>query len=109
AARRHPRLRLIADQPGAARFGAFSGPDVRPVVHDYLVRASRQEPGTVPLLATYRIVDGHCGNWTPSAANQDSYRAFISRFARGIGRYRAVLFLEMDALITTPCLSSQGL
>jgi endoglucanase len=108
AARRYPQLRLIADQPGTVRFGAFSGPDVGRAVHDYLVRASREEPGTVPLLATYRIVDGHCGNWTPTPGDQDSYHAFISRFARGVGRHRAVLFLEMDSLITAPCLSRKG-
>jgi endoglucanase len=108
AARSYPQLRVIADQPGTARFGAFSGPDVGRVVHDYLVRASREEPGTVPLLATYRIVDGHCGNWTPTPGDQSSYHAFITRFAQGIGRYRAVLFLEIDSLITAPCLSPQG-
>ena len=109
ASRGYARLRVIADQPGTARFGAFSGPDVGRAVHDYLVRAARQEPGTVPLLATYRIVDGHCGNWTPTPGDRHSYHAFISRFAHGVGGYRAVLFLEMDALITTPCLSSRGL
>ena len=104
-----PRLSAIADEPGTARFGSFSGPDVGAVVHDYLVRASREEPGTVPMLATYRMVDGHCGNWTPTPADQGAYHAFISRFAQGIGGHRAVLFLEMDALITTPCLSPRGL
>jgi endoglucanase len=77
-------------------------------VHDYLVRASRREPGTVPLLATYRVVDGHCGSWTPSPANVASYHDFISSFAHGVGNHRAVLFLEMDALITTPCLTPRG-
>jgi endoglucanase len=60
------------------------------------------------MLATYRIPDGHCGHWTPRRRDQRSYHAFISRFAQGIGRYRAVLFLEMDALITTPCLTARG-
>ncbi len=105
----YPQLRMIADQPGTARFGAFSGPDVGGVVHDYLARASREEPGTVPLLATYRLVDGHCGDWTPTPGDVDSYAAFIDSFAHGIGRHRAVLFLEMDALITSPCLSPEGL
>jgi endoglucanase len=109
AARADPLLLVIADQPGTARFGAFTGPFVGSVVHDYLARAARQEPGAVPMLATYRIVDGHCGNWTPTRRDRRSYHAFISHFAHGIGRYRAVLFLEMDALITTPCLTSQGL
>ena len=109
AARAYPQLRVIADQPGTARFGAFSGPEVGAIVRAYLGRAARQEPGTVPLLATYRVVDGHCGNWTPTPGDQAGYQSFVERFARGIGRYRAVLFLEMDSLITTGCLSPQGL
>jgi endoglucanase len=108
AARRYPQLQVIADQPGTARFGSFSWPDAGSAVHSYLVRASHEEPGTVPLLATYRIVDGHCGNWTPTPADVASYHDFISNFAQGIGNHRAVLFLEMDALITSPCLSPQG-
>jgi len=108
AAGRYPQLRVIADKPGTARFGSFSGPVVGVVVHSYLVRASRQEPGTVPMLATYRVVDGHCGNWSDPPADQASYHGFITSFARGIGGHRAVLFLEMDSLITTGCLSPQG-
>jgi endoglucanase len=104
-----PILRAIADEPGTARFGGFSGPDVGRAVRSYLARAARQEPGTVPMLATYRVTDGHCGYWTPSAGDVAAYHDFITRFAHGVGRYRAVLFLEMDALITSPCLSPQGL
>jgi endoglucanase len=108
-ARQYPLLHVIADEPGTARFGGFSGPDVGAVVHAYLVRAARQEPGTIPLLSTYRVVDGHCGHYTPTAADEASYHRFILSFARGIGRRPAVLFLEMDALITSPCLSPAGL
>jgi endoglucanase len=67
-----------------------------------------QEPGTVPLLATYRIVDGHCGQWSDPPSEQLSYQNFITGFAEGIGSYRAVLFLEMDSLITAPCLTPHG-
>jgi endoglucanase len=108
AARQFPLLHVISDQPGTARFGGFSGPDVGAVVRDYLARAAREEPGTIPLLATYRVVDGHCGHYTPTPADEASYHRFVQSFARGVGRRHAVLFLEMDALITTPCLSSAG-
>ncbi len=104
----YPALRTIADQPGAARFGTFSGADVGLAVNRYLVRQSAEAPGTVPLLATYRIVDGHCHNWTPTAANVADYESFINRFAQGIGSHRGVLFLEMDSLITVGCLTPQG-
>jgi endoglucanase len=109
AARRYPGLRVIASEPGALRFGTFSGPDVGIAVTHYLTRAAVQEPGTVPMIATYRIVDGDCKTRGDSAADAASYHNFIERFAAGIGDYRAVLFLEMDSVITTPCLSRHGL
>jgi endoglucanase len=67
------------------------------------------QPGTVPMLTTYRIVDGHCGHWADPPADVLSYENFINGFAQGIGSYRAVLFLEQDSLITTGCLSRHGL
>jgi endoglucanase len=109
AARRLPAIWKIANQPGTMRFGSFSGSDVGEAVNRYLTQAQAEEPGTVPMLATYRIVDGHCGHWSDPPADQASYHNFITRFAQGIGDYRAVLFLEEDSLITTPCLSQQGL
>jgi endoglucanase len=118
AARSHPALRLIASQPGTARFGNFSFgspyvPDIGTAVSRYLTRAAATEPGTVPLLATYRITQGAChranhGNGD-SPAQQQAYHNFIAGFAQGIGSYQAVLFLEEDGLITTPCLNAQGL
>jgi endoglucanase len=105
----YPALEAIASQPGVARFGKFSGPDPGLAVNDYLATASQREPGTVPMLSTYRVVDGHCGHWADPPADQASYQRFISRFAEGIGTYPAVLFLEMDALITSPCLTPHGL
>ena len=74
----------------------------------YLDRAAVQEPGTVPMLATYRLVYGHCGHWSDPASEQQAYHDFIHGFAAGVGGHRAVLFLEMDSLITVGCLSHQG-
>jgi endoglucanase len=116
AARAHPALRLIASQPGTARFGTFSYsspyvPDIGTAVSRYLTRAAAAEPGTVPLLATYRITQGACkrGGTPDTPDQQQAYHDFIQGFAQGIGSYPAVLFLEEDALITTPCLTPQGL
>jgi endoglucanase len=108
AARRYPGLKIIASEPGTARFGNFSGPDVGIAVSDALAKAQVLQPGTVPMLATYRVVAGHCGHWSDPPSGQASYHNFIERFAHGIGDYRAVLFLEMDSIITTPCLSPHG-
>jgi endoglucanase len=113
AALQNPALDVIARQPGTARFGKFSFgsngvPDIQTAVSRYLGRAAVVSPGTVPLLATYRILDGHCGHWSDPPADQASYHNFIQGFASGIGSYRAVLFLEMDSLITMPCLTRHG-
>ena len=116
AARSHPALWTIANQPGTARFGSFSYgspyvPDIGTAVSRYLTRAAATEPGTIPLLATYRITQGACkrGGTPDTPAEQQAYHDFIEGFAQGIGSYPAVLFLEEDALITSPCLTPQGL
>ena len=108
AAQRYPALNVIARQPQTARFGSFSWPDAGLAVSDQLAKAQSIQPGTIPLLATYRLVDGHCGRWTPRASDAAAYHNFIERFAQGIGSYRAVLFLEMDSIITVGCLTPSG-
>ncbi len=113
AAQSDPTLDVIAREPGTARFGKFSFgkngvQDIETAVSRYLSRAQVEQPGAVPLLATYRIVDGHCGHWSDRASDVASYHNFINGFAAGIGSYRAVLFLEMDSLITMPCLTRHG-
>jgi endoglucanase len=104
---------VIARQPGTARFGKFSFgsngvPDIQTAVSRYLSRAAVESPGTVPLLATYRILHGLCGHASDSPADAAGYHNFIEGFAQGIGSYRTVLFLEMDSIITMPCLSRHG-
>ena len=115
AAKADPTLNVIAREPGTARFGRFSFgkngvPDIQTAVSRFLARASVQSPGTVPLLATYRILNGLCSGHraSDSPAETADYHNFIEGFAQGIGSYRAVLFLEMDSIITMPCLSGHG-
>jgi endoglucanase len=108
AARQNPGLNVIAGQPGASRYGTFTGKDPAIAVNRFLVRADAQGPGTVPMLSTYKLVDYHCGQWTPTAANVADYHFFITRLAQGIGSHSAVMFLEGDSLITVGCLSAQG-
>jgi endoglucanase len=61
------------------------------------------------MLSTYYLVDGHCGHWADTPAAQAAYHEWIKNLAEGIGTRPAVLFLEMDSLITVGCLSRQGL
>jgi endoglucanase len=113
AALQNPAIDVIAHEPGTARFGSFSFgnngvPNIATAVSRYLARAQVEAPGTVPLLATYRILHGLCGHASDSPGDAASYHDFIEGFAQGIGSYRAVLFLEMDSIITMPCLSRHG-
>ncbi len=113
AAKRYPALSVIASQPGTARFGKFSYnspyvPNIGTAVSRYLARAETEEPGTVPLLATYALVHGVRGNGDPPAF-QSWYHNFIEGLAQGIGSSPAVLFLEEDSIITTPGLNRHGL
>jgi endoglucanase len=109
AARRYPALKVIADQPGAGRFGAFSYPNARLGVSNYLARARQQDPGAIPILTTYRLVSGQCEGIFDTVASETRYARWIEGLAAGIGTYPAVLAMEQDSLITATCLNRQQL
>jgi endoglucanase len=102
------KVAVIAEEPNTERFGAWNGSYPGWNVWQYLSRAEIQEPGTVPMISTYRLVDGHCGRYSDPPAEQAAYHSWITSLAEGIGPHPAVLFLEMDSLITTGCLSAEG-
>ena len=101
-------LRVIADEPETKRFGSFTH---RPglAVARFLERAQADEPGTVPLLSTYRLRHVRCGGVSDSPREARRVRTWYRKFARGIGNHRAIVFIEIDGLITTRCLSRRGL
>ncbi len=108
----HPKAAAMLDVITRAgevhRFGAWSGPRPALQVAQYLQRAADEEPGTVPEFSTYWIVYGHCGNWSDPPSRVAAYHNWIQSLAQGIGQYRAIVFLEMDSLITVGCLSRHG-
>jgi endoglucanase len=101
------RLEAIAGQPEAHRFGSWNH-DPRYAVGAYLSRAHHTDPGAVPLMATYRLKHLRCGRVSDTPGDAASYKRWYQSLAQGIGNSRAVVFLEIDALITTPCLSRHG-
>jgi endoglucanase len=109
---RHPhaaaQLQVIADQPETKRFGAFND-QPGAAVAQHLATAHRDDPGAVPLIATYRLKHVSCGGYADSPEEVERYKRWYEAFARGIGSQRVVLFYEIDALITTKCLSRVGL
>jgi endoglucanase len=106
-------LNVIGDQPWVERFGHGIANPAVPVA-DYLERAGIEQPGTVPEMSTYWLVDAkiihpQCHHYSDSPARQKRFHNWIENMAKGIGDYRAVLFFEVDSLITVGCLSHHGL
>jgi endoglucanase len=100
-------MSLIADQPETKRFGSWTA-DPRSAIDAYLDRILDDQPGTVPLIATYRLQHLPCRGFADSEAEVERYRRWYDGFAAGIGNRPAVIFLEIDGLITAHCLNSRG-
>lgn len=64
-------------------------------------RASRT--GTVPVLVPYFVPLRDCSQYSSGGAQSDAeYQAWIAALARGIGKSKAVIVLEPDALANLP-------
>jgi endoglucanase len=106
-------MEVIGDQPWVQRFGhGIANPAVP--VSQYLERSQAEQPGSVPEMSTYWLVDANiihpqCHHYSDSPARQKRFHNWVENFAKGVGDYRAVLFFEVDSLITVGCLSHHGL
>jgi endoglucanase len=100
-------LRTIAAEPETKRFGAFNA-HPGAAVSQYLAKAQAARPGSVPLISTYRLRHVRCGGYGDTRAEARRYKRWYGKLARGIGNQRAVVFMEIDALITMRCLSRHG-
>jgi endoglucanase len=102
-------LGTIASEPGAHRFYMWNmGSNVSGQVSHYLEGTQVQEPGTTVMLSTYTLVHDHCG-YTATPAVAARYEDFMHQVAEGVGNFHVVFFLELDSLITAPCLTHQQL
>jgi endoglucanase len=104
---------VIAQQPEVHRWGNWTGPNPGLQVSQYMQQAAAESPGTIPEFSTYwlvkpRLIHPRCGHYADSPARQQAYHRWIESVASGVGDYRAIMFLEMDSLITVNCLSAHG-
>ncbi len=99
----------LSSEPGAHRFYMWNmGANVSGQVSHYLEGTQVQQPGTTVMLSTYTLVHDQCGyTATPTIAAR--YEDFMHQVAEGIGNFHVVFFLELDSLITAPCLTHQQL
>lgn len=102
------KLRVIADQPETKRFGTWTS-NPRHELATFLQRADSATPGMIPLISTYRLQHLACGHFSDSPADVAAYKHWYQELAQGIGNHPVVVFYEIDALITAPCLSHTGL
>jgi endoglucanase len=104
------QLGVIASEPAAHRFYMWNmgTATVAGQVAHYMETTQLQQPGTTVMLSTYSLVHDRCG-FTSTPAMQTRYDNFIGQVAAGIGNYHAVVFLELDSLITASCLNRRQL
>ena len=101
-------LQVIAEQPSVARYGTWDGRQVGLHVSQYLEQAAHLEPSAVPELSTYDLSSHGCSHSSDPPGRVGAYHEFIQSLANGIGGYRAIIFLEEDAVMTFGCLSHKG-
>lgn len=93
---------VLADTPGSGsmRFWMWNQPtgSIATTVEKWFADAEQSQPNTTVQLSMYNLVHG---NIAPSKIKR-RYEQWITQFAQGLGNFRAVIYLEEDALITMP-------
>ncbi len=108
AMRENPRYASIlgryADNPMGKTFGSFV-PDPQVQVADYITRAEREEPGSIPFLNLGRIDDNSCPYPpTPAGFSESDIDNWVNLFSQGVGDARVMIVVETDRLTTIGCL-----
>jgi endoglucanase len=88
-------LRRIADRPAAL----WPPGEIDPTAQVRAAAGAASRAGQTVVLVAYNIPHRDCGQHSAGgAASADAYRAWIEKFARAIGRARALVVLEPDAI-----------
>lgn len=103
-------LHTLAFTPGSwsYRFWMWNQPSATLAknVELYLADAELRQPGTTVPLTTYSLIHGACES---PARIERPYQRWITQLARGIGNFRVVLYLEIDSILETHCISGAQL
>ncbi len=94
-------MNSLAATPMAHWFGAWSG-DIQSATNGYVSNALAANQ--IPVLVAYNIPGRDCGSYSRGgAANSDDYKNWITNFATGIGKRRAIVVIEPDAIDQLSC------
>jgi endoglucanase len=89
-------VQRIADRPTAVW---FAGQQVDPAAAAAALVQAAARAGTTPVLVLYNLPGRDCGQFSAGgAASPEAYRAWVGAVAAGLGRARAVVVLEPDAV-----------
>lgn len=93
----------IADRPTSLWLGNWT-PDVQNAAHDHITKATEQKK--LATIVAYNIPHRDCGSYSAGGSDtSDAYRAWINNLADGIGKRKAIVVLEPDALAQIDCLA----
>jgi endoglucanase len=96
---------VLADTPGSGsmRFWMWNQPvdSIAATVEKWFADAEQAQPDTTVQLTMYNLVHSNI----PPSEIKTRYENWIAQFAKGLGNFRAVVYLEEDALITMPRVS----
>jgi endoglucanase len=98
------QMEKIASQPQAIWFGDWTSQP-----YDQVQRVTRTivQQEALPVYVLYNIPLRDCGLYSRGgAASAAAYQSWIAEVVRGIGRSRAVVILEPDAVASLECLSA---
>ncbi|KQV14265.1 MULTISPECIES: glycoside hydrolase family 6 protein [unclassified Kitasatospora] len=91
----------LASWPEADWFTDGTPAEVETRARTLARRAART--GTVPVLVAYNVPLRDCSQYSSGGAQSDAeYQAWIAALARGLGKSKAVIVLEPDALANLP-------
>lgn len=85
-------------------YGNWTG-NIQGEVSQHVGKAASK--GSLPLLVVYNIPNRDCGSYSAGGAGSSgAYRSWIDKLAAGIGKRKAIVILEPDAVPQTDCLNA---
>ena len=100
-------LHRLAYSPGSwsYRFWMWNMPtaSLAKNVEKYLADAELSQPGTTIPVTTYSLIHGACMKPT---SIESRYQQWVTQLAHGIGNFRVVVYLELDAILERHCVSA---
>lgn len=94
-----------ANNPMGKTFASFNA-DPATAVHDYILRAEKSQPGSIPFVNLARMESPSCPYRAGHKAgfSESEVDNWVRGFSRGVGNQRVMVILETDKLTGIRCL-----